>query len=325
MTETHVPLPDADARELYRTVLRDGGRLRIADVRVEDAPAVRQLTAVGLLTLRHADGVYSAVNPRAVGERIGAGLREEGARLLARAALVPELLDDLTQAYDAAPGRYDPTGGVRRITGMEHIRHLISQLADEHRREAWAAQPGGARPPAHMKDTLEHTRRYLERGGTMRTIYEASARLDAPTVAYAATSARLGSPIRTLAAPFKRVLIFDRRVAVIPAAPDNSSAALVEDSAMVAFLVDVFEQQWRQAEGVNWSALAAGAAEPAVHDQIGRLLSQGLTQRAIASRLGLSERTVAGHISRLRELYDAETLFQLGWQMRGARTGESGA
>ncbi|MEU1419975.1 LuxR family transcriptional regulator [Kitasatospora sp. NPDC005751] len=320
---TEAPLPDADARELYRTILREGGRLPIAEVSAQDARSVRQLTDVGLLTPRYADGVYSVVNPRAVGERIGAGLREEGARLLARAALVPELIDDLTKAYDAAPGREDRTGGARRITGMGQIRHLISQLADEHHREAWAAQPGGARPAAHMRDALEHTRRYLARGGTMRTIYEASARLDAPTVEYAAASARLGSPIRTLAAPFRRVLIFDRRVALIPAAPDNTSAALVEDSATVAFLVDVFEQQWRQAEGVNWSALAAGATEPAVHDQIGRLLSQGLTQRTIAGRLGLSERTVAGHISRLRELYDAETLFQLGWQMRGARPGES--
>ncbi|MFF3074084.1 hypothetical protein [Kitasatospora sp. NPDC057936] len=56
----------------------------------------------------------------------------------------------------------------------------------------------------------------------------------------------------------------------------------------------------------------------------GRLLAQGLTQRAIAGRMGSSERTVAGHIARLRELYDAETLFQLGRQMRGSRTGESG-
>ncbi|MFH9349229.1 hypothetical protein [Kitasatospora sp. NPDC017646] len=51
---------------------------------------------------------------------------------------------------------------------------------------------------------------------------------------------------------------------------------------------------------------------------------RGLTRRAIASGMGLGERTVAGHIARLREMYDAETLVQLGWQMRGARTGESG-
>ncbi|MEV7597601.1 LuxR C-terminal-related transcriptional regulator [Kitasatospora sp. NPDC089797] len=49
------------------------------------------------------------------------------------------------------------------------------------------------------------------------------------------------------------------------------------------------------------------------------MLARGLTQRSIAARLNVSERTVAGHIARLRELHDAETLFQLGWQMRGAR------
>jgi DNA-binding NarL/FixJ family response regulator len=46
------------------------------------------------------------------------------------------------------------------------------------------------------------------------------------------------------------------------------------------------------------------------------LLVEGLTQGAIAKRLGLSERTVAAQIAALREEYDAETLFQLGWLMR---------
>ncbi|GHF28964.1 hypothetical protein GCM10018790_03020 [Kitasatospora xanthocidica] len=94
---------------------------------------------------------------------------------------------------------------------------------------------------------------------------------------------------------------------------------MVDDPATVAFVVDTFEQLWQQAEGVNWTALADSSASPTAHEQVARLLPRGLTQRAIATRLGLSERTVAGHIARLREQYDAETLFQLGWQMRGAR------
>ncbi|WP_158707014.1 MULTISPECIES: helix-turn-helix domain-containing protein [Streptomyces] len=61
-----------------------------------------------------------------------------------------------------------------------------------------------------------------------------------------------------------------------------------------------------------------------LREESARLLARGLTQRAIAGRMGLSERTVAGHIARLRELYDAQTLFQPGRRMRGARTGESG-
>ncbi|MFF9642679.1 helix-turn-helix transcriptional regulator [Kitasatospora aureofaciens] len=110
----------------------------------------------------------------------------------------------------------------------------------------------------------------------------------------------------------------------IRAASDYSSAAVVDEPATVAFVVDTFETLWQQAEGVNWAALVAGSSDSPVHEQVGRLLARGLTQRAIASRMGVSERTVAGHIARLREVYDAETLFQLGWQMRGARTGESG-
>ncbi len=115
------------------------------------------------------------------------------------------------------------------------------------------------------------------------------------------------------------MLVFDRRVAVVPASADNSSAAVVEDPAVVGFLVAAFERDWERAERVQWrTADDGGESVVPVHEQVGRLLAQGLTQRSIATRLGLSERTVAGHISRLRELHDAETLFQLGWQMRGA-------
>ncbi|MFE4975398.1 hypothetical protein ACFRAR_25255 [Kitasatospora sp. NPDC056651] len=98
----------------------------------------------------------------------------------------------------------------------------------------------------------------------------------------------------------------------------TDTPALVDDPSTVAFVVDPFEQLWQRAGGVNRASLEAGSVEPASHRQIPRMLARGLTRRAIASRLGLSERTGAGHIARLRESYDAETLFQLGWQMRGA-------
>ncbi|MFD5462997.1 LuxR C-terminal-related transcriptional regulator [Kitasatospora sp. NPDC127059] len=158
MPEPVLDLPDAAARELYRAILAEEGRIHIGEICPEDEATVKRLADLGLTVLRVADSTYSAVSPRAVGDRVGADLREESARLLVRSAEAPDLLEDLTQA----------------------------------------------------------------------------------------------------------------------------------------------------------------------HDQVGRLLAKGLTQRAIASRTGLSERTVAGHIARLRDVYDAETLFQLGRQKRGARTGESG-
>ncbi|MFF1906787.1 LuxR C-terminal-related transcriptional regulator [Kitasatospora sp. NPDC058218] len=316
-------LPDGAARELYLSILDEGGRIRAAEVGAADEAALASLLQLGLLVPQPLDAAYTAVNPRTLGDRVGAELRATGIELLHQAEHLPDLLDDLSQAYDRSPHRTDATGGVQHVGGVAQIRHLLTQLAQEYPHESLTAQPGGARPAEVLADMLHHARGYLGRGGSIRTVYEPAARLDPTTAAYAAEVTRLGCAIRLLATEFTRLVIFDRTVAVVPADTDHTVAALVTDPAVVAFLVGVFEQQWRQAEGVNWSALAAGAAEPAVHDQIGRLLAQGLTQRAIANRLGLSERTVAGHISRLRELYDAETLFQLGWQMRGARTGES--
>ncbi|GHF28955.1 hypothetical protein GCM10018790_03010 [Kitasatospora xanthocidica] len=312
-------LLDAAAREFYREILKEGGRLHVGDIRPEDEPVVEQLIDLGLLVLHGADGVYSAVNPRTVSDRLGADLRDEGTRLLARAALVPDLLEDLSQAYEAERRRREPAGGVQRVEGMVEIRHLLAQLVKDHPHEALTALPGRFHPPTQRQDGLAQTRRYIERGGSVRTIYQPQARLDRDQVEYAAETTRLGSRIRILDVPFSRVLIFDRTVALISAAPDNGVAAVVQDSAMVAYLVGVFEQHWQQAQVVDWVAMAAGLIEPAAHEHVGRLLARGLTQRAIATRLGLSERTVAGHIARLREQYDAETLFQLGWQMRGAR------
>ncbi|MBD0693507.1 helix-turn-helix transcriptional regulator [Streptomyces sp. CBMA123] len=317
-------LPDAAARELYRAILAEGGRIRISDIRPEDETSVKQLAALGLLVLRTADSTFSAVNPRAVGERIGADLREESARLLARAAAVPDLLEDLTHAYDVAPRRAEAVGGTRRAVGFDQIRHVIAQCLRDYPHDALVAQPGRIHPPAHRADSLAQTRRYVEYGGSVRTLYGPQARMDSEHVEFAAEITKAGSRIRILNAPFNRIMIFDRAVALIPAAPDNQVAAVVEDPAVVAHLADIFDQQWQQAEAVDWAALADGAVTPAAHEQVGRLLARGLTQRAIASRMALSERTVAGHIARLREVYDAETLFQLGWQMRGARTGESG-
>ncbi|MFI6154204.1 LuxR C-terminal-related transcriptional regulator [Kitasatospora sp. NPDC051170] len=317
MTDRGFTLPDAPARALYRRILHTGGRIRIADIPPEDAATVQSLLDLGLLKPYVSDGSLSAVNPRSVTARIGADLRAAGTRLLRQAEELPDLLGDLTAAYDSAPRDHACTGSTHIVEGSENIRHRISQLSEELLHEALSVQPGGARPPGAADDILDHSRRFLGLGGSIRTLYESGARLDPGTVQLAARLTELGCHIRVAPFALPKMMVFDRTVAVIPAGAD--AAAFVEDPATVAFLTEVFENYWRLAEGVNWSALADTPTDPATPEQVGPLLAQGLTQRAIATRLGLSERTVAAHIARLRELYDAETLFQLGWQMKGAR------
>ncbi|MFB8168741.1 LuxR C-terminal-related transcriptional regulator [Kitasatospora purpeofusca] len=318
-------LPDEAARELYLAVLREGGRIGAAGVDPADRGALEALIRLGLLVPHALDSSYVAVSPRALADQVAADLRAEGVRLLQQSERLPDRLDELVRAYERTSRHLDVTGGVEHVEGVPEIRTLLTCLAREYPHESMTMQPGGARPAGVIADMLHHTSAYLRRGGSVRTIYQPPARLDPATVDYAAEVTRLGCSIRTLAADFTRLVIFDRSVAVLPKGADGTKAVLVTDPAVVAFLVDTFEQHWHHAEGVNWAALAAGTADSAAHEQVGRLLAQGLTQRTIAARLGLSERTVAAYISRLREMYDAETLFQLGWQMRGARAGEPGA
>lgn len=321
-------LPSESERRLYQQILDQGGRVMFREAVEQDPAGVLRLLELGLLVHHGVDQSLTAVNPRAVSDRISAELRAEGTRMLLRAEEMPALLEDLTHAYDATPRRADRSSVVQHVDRMEQIRHRILQLESEAHEEGLSLQPGGARPAALMGEALERTRRFLERGASIRTIYEPTALLDETTVRWAEAVTGWGGRFRTLSEPFSRMLIFDRRIAVVPAAADDSSAAFIEDPAVVSFLVAAFERDWERSERVQWRSAESGSGGESavpVHEQVGRLLAQGLTQRSIASRLGLGERTVAGHISRLRELYDAETLFQLGWQMRGAEGLPGGA
>ncbi|MGW4811309.1 LuxR C-terminal-related transcriptional regulator [Kitasatospora cineracea] len=317
-------LPEEEATQLYLAVLAAGGRIPL------DAPPppgtgrtperqralLDQLVAIGLMLPNRIDGCYVAVSPRAVAERLGADLRSRATRLLLDAGRLPAALDPLARAYDAVPRPADRTGQAVYVDGQEGIRLRIAQLVSDCRLELLSAQPG-LRPPAVLELAHTQDRRMLSRGATLRALYQPVALTADSAVRHATTMTEHGAQLRVLDEPFLRLIVIDRRVAVIPAAEDHSRAAFVEDPAAIAYLVAGFERDWARAEQVHWHGLDARTLTRTITDRVGRLLAQGLTQRAVATRLGLSERTVAGHISRLRDLYGAGTLFQLGWLMRG--------
>ncbi|MEU3567410.1 LuxR C-terminal-related transcriptional regulator [Kitasatospora sp. NPDC036755] len=309
--------PDETARQLYLAVIAAGGRVPTGEIADVDRDALQQLIDIGLLMVNRMDRCYTAVSPRSVSDRLGAELRSEATRLLVRAENLPGALDGLTRAYDAMPRPTDRAGGAVHVEGHVHIRQRISQLVSDCRSEVLTAQPGH-RPADTLQVALLQDVQLLQRGCSLRTIYQPGALADPPALAYAEEVTRHGSLIRVLDEPFQRLIVFDRSVAVISANDDNSTAAFITDPATIGYLVGTFERDWARADTAESAAFGLAPART-VPDRVGRLLARGLTQRAVATRLGLSERTVAAHISRLRDRYGAQTLFQLGWLMRGAR------
>ncbi|MET8622282.1 helix-turn-helix domain-containing protein [Kitasatospora sp. NPDC004669] len=305
--------PGPAERALYLAAVRGGGRLRPEELAPADRPTVAALVARGLLTPT-ATG-YTATNPRALGDRLGVELRTRATRLLLNAERLPHTLGPLTHAYEAVrrpdgPGRFGPQP-VQFDTEID-IRHRVFELISECTKEVLVAQPG-PRPLEGLETALAQDLSLLRRGCSMRILYQPVTLTDRAIRHQIDLRARYGAQVRVLAEPYEQVLVFDRAVAVVPAAEDRSRAAVISDPAALTFLIGAFERDWARATPADRHL---DSPHPTTV-RIGRLLARGLTQRAVATRLGLSERTVAAHLARLREVHGVETLFQLGWQMRG--------
>ncbi|MGW4380545.1 LuxR C-terminal-related transcriptional regulator [Kitasatospora sp. NPDC004531] len=307
-------VPSERDKALYLDVLR-AGRVSMRELTEQDPAATARLLEHGLLVQYVPQGWVAAVDPRVVAARAGAAHRAAAADLLARADRAARALDDLAESFDTARRRSATPPEIAHVHGLEQIQHRLLAVEADFHEEVLAAQPGH-RPAEALGHRM---RQAIERGVTADVLYQPISRRTPHTVAYAATATGWGMRLRVLDEPFARMMIFDRKTAIISASADNRTAAFIEDRAVVAHLVTVFQRDFARAERVPWQALDGGRL-PEPLRRVGELLAEGLTQRAIASRLGVGERTVAAHISRLREHYGAQTLFQLGRLMRdGAR------
>ena len=174
---------------------------------------------------------------------------------------------------------------------------------------------------AGLKATLDVAARRdtaaLERGVRMRILYQHSARRSAGTNKYVAVTAR-GAEVRTLDEFFNRLIVIDRRTAVIPGAGGPATALVIREPDLLAYLVDIFERTWER--GQPFTNRGSAAQRDIAHEQrqiSSRMLIKGYADPASAKRLGVSPRTYAGYIADLKEKFEADTRFQLGYKMGG--------
>ena len=110
---------------------------------------------------------------------------------------------------------------------------------------------------------------------------------------------------------------------MIPGQADLRVAMAVREPSVVEYLVDIFERTWERARPFTnreTSMMKDIAAEQRAMTI--RMLIEGHSDPVSAKRLGVSPRTYAGYVADLKEEYEAETRFQLGYTM--GRQGVSG-
>ena len=129
--------------------------------------------------------------------------------------------------------------------------------------------------------------------------------------------------MRTLDEFFNRIIVIDRRIAIIPGASGPATALVIREPNLLAYLVDMFERTWER--GRPFTNRGSADQRDIAHEQRQmtiRMLIEGHADPASAKRLGVSPRTYAGYIADLKEEFEAETRFQLGYTM--GRLGMSG-
>ncbi|MFJ4923817.1 helix-turn-helix domain-containing protein [Streptomyces sp. NPDC088725] len=233
----------------------------------------------------------------------------------------------LLETYRRTRRRSDPDQLIEVITGAEALRQHLRQIQDSTRHEMlwfckaqYVAMPSGSNRAEYDA---------LARGVRYRVLYEQAFFDDPGAVANVTDGVRAGEIARAVPHLPLRLAVSDRAIAICPLVPGGPSGsseepttALVRDSSLLEALIALFERYWEDAVPLHVGASGAVSADepargqvlPALDRQLLSLLVAGVADKAIASQLGLSRRTVQRRIQAMMALAGATTRMQLAWQ-----------
>ncbi|WP_042402965.1 LuxR C-terminal-related transcriptional regulator [Streptacidiphilus carbonis] len=315
------------AELLYAELVRNG----VAGQEPAPSEALEELLELGLVS-RHAEGGLVLNDPASVSLQLSLRLSSEVSTLLQEAAAVQQRLADISDEFHEA--QRDSAGPVTYLHGLEVINDAIGNAVGKIEFEMLCAQPHGTRSQENLDLSYRRDKPALDRGVTIRTIYQTNQRQKPMMRDHVRRSTKAGELVRTVPWPFTRAIIIDRKVAFMPNTGLSDvfqdtgirrdpyrSALCVNDPLLVAHFVEHFEFSW--ALGQQWDGAVTGEHAAPPLDQWERLileyLDQDLSLEAIAARLSISERTLGKRLTALRAKMEVNSLYGLGRKWQGLK------
>jgi hypothetical protein len=321
-----VPELGPEERKLFETVAAPlyeeaavGGGLSASDPRIARGGELRDaldlLVSLNLLVHDESNGSYVPVDPSTVQSHVVGPMSQQGSELLQESSEWARAFGQLSQAWRRSPPA--TRGPISEFHGPA-IQTFINGAVAEAEVELLTAQPQTGRelPSAGLKAAADRDKAAIERGVRMRTLYQHSARRHSQTRDYVAKVSAAGAEVRTLDEFFNRMIVIDRRLAIIPGDAEMNVAMAIQEPGLVAYLVDVFERAWERARPfTNTERSMMNDIAREQRAMTIRMLIEGHSDPVSAKRLGVSARTFAGYVADLKSEYEAETRFQLGYTM----------
>ncbi|GAA2996835.1 helix-turn-helix domain-containing protein [Actinokineospora diospyrosa] len=286
--------PRADARHLAAELELSGSGLTRALANLVDAGLVARLAC--------RPARYVPAPPQVALDALALRRAEDLDRLRATARR-------LASTYEQAP-RGAPGDLVELIEGGPAVRHHIAQLQLAAQEEVLIVDCppylGGA-PELNITELQG-----LRRGVAYRTIYHLPVLDDPDRLAEVTTYTEAGEQARALPDVRLKMMIADRRVALLPLSFDESETGariVVHRSPLLVTLVACFDLLWERATPI-------GTALRGTHrdKEMLALLAAGRKDAAIMRSLDITQRTMTRRMSALLTELDATTRFQAGVQ-----------
>ncbi|MFJ5230022.1 LuxR C-terminal-related transcriptional regulator [Kitasatospora sp. NPDC088391] len=311
---------DTEAEAIYRRMLAEpqagvavlARALGLAEERVRTG--LDRLSELALVQPSGREGIgFRAIGPETAMEvllaRQQAELAAQQMRVEASRAAAAQLIAECSAFRPAAT---DPDS--EQLIGPEAIRDRLADLAGSVRHEVATFAPGGAHSEEDLRASRQPNAALLARGVQMRTVYLDSVRNHRPTLDHVTWLNLQGGQVRTVPELPIRMIIFDRRQAVLPIDTEDARAGAVvlRGAGTVAALCALFEGVWGGAVPVGDTPQCAEDEMPPHELAVLKMLAQGHTDEAIAKRLGVSPRTARRFAANLMERLDARSRFEAG-------------
>ncbi|WP_371617028.1 helix-turn-helix domain-containing protein [Streptomyces sp. NBC_00454] len=303
---------DPIAEQVYRGMLtnpQDGvpelaQRLGLQETALCDA--LDRLSAMALIrSVDHAPSGFAPLGPEAAMNLLLARQQE---RLALSQAAAAQLIADCATSQPQSSGENES------LSGIEAIRNRLAQLSDEVASEVLTFAPGGAHPEADLRASRGPNEEMLDRGVRMRTIYLDSVRNDPATQEHVDWLSERGGQVRTTASLPVRMIIMDRRLAVLPVNTTDAhvGAVVLHGAGAVTALCALFESTWASAVPLGAVPVRDCDGRTRQEKEVVQLLAEGLTDESIAKRLGVSPRTARRIAAELMERLDGRSRFEAG-------------